>query len=125
MKRLGFSLLFITILIFSADAQTSNKQFVREANVNLSNLEFSIYPNPTDHDFRVEFLLPFDQELEMYIINTSGDPIKKFLSKQVVEAGVKNYEFEFPQDAIFGIYFLVIKSDNKVIIKKIEYKAGI
>ncbi len=130
MRHLLLSLVLLCTLISNAKAQKSTASNQAEVvafeqeDISLANIEFTIYPNPSDMEFKVEFLLPRDQLMEMYLININGDRVKQLLSRQLVEGGVRAYDFSFPASAPFGMYFLVIKSNKKSVIKKLEYQAG-
>ncbi|WP_235299503.1 T9SS type A sorting domain-containing protein [Portibacter marinus] len=124
MKQLMLSTLFLLTFSFYGNGQTTYTSTATHSEISLANLTFTIYPNPTDRNFQLEFLLPKSAPMEMYVINTSGDPVKHLLKNQMVDAGVKSYDFEFPEHATFGIYFLVIKSGSKAVVRKIEFKAG-
>ena len=112
-------LIFTFILVLNVNGHSQEVTDLRP--LNLGNIEFTLYPNTADAEIKVQFLLPRDQVMEMYIIDPSGDLVGKVMNKQYLIAGVKTYDFDFPENADHGTYFIVIKSNEKSIIKKIEY----
>jgi len=114
-------LIFAFVMILNLDAQAQEVTDLRP--LSLGNIEFTIYPNTEEAEFKIEFLLPRDQVMEMYIIDPSGDLVGKVLNKQYIIAGVKTYDFDFPENTPYGTYFLVIKSNDKSIIKKVDFAA--
>lgn len=117
MKFLPLIFAFFFLANFNANAQESTDL----RSLALGNIEFTLYPNPEESQFKVQFLLPRDQVMEMYLIDQSGDKVGSIMQKQYIISGVKTYDFDFPEDALEGTYFLVIKSNKNSIIKKVDY----
>jgi hypothetical protein len=87
----------------------------------IGEVEFSVTPKNIDKTFKVQFLFPRAQFLEMYMTDLNGDLVAPLLENQLITQGVKTYTFDFPEDTAHGTYLLIIKSNDKSVIKKLEY----
>jgi len=84
------------------------------------NLEdsFTIYPNPTTGKFGLNFNLYESRDMTIEIVNIIGE---KVISNSYTN--VKNQTIEFDLNTVAsGVYFVVIKSENEMITKKIVVK---
>lgn len=75
----------------------------------LSNL--SIYPNPNTGTFNVTGI---DEPVEIQVINTTGQVIERFNTKQSIEINLSNFAK--------GIYYLKVVSDQSIRVEKIIIK---
>lgn len=77
----------------------------------------SIYPNPFNEQFSVQFDLKKDTQTELEIFNHLGQKIK-VLESGAKPAGISQYQFDV-SDLQAGIYFCRIKIGDDVLVKKI------
>ena len=87
----------------------------------LVNIDFSVYLNPSVSALNIQFLNPEDQQMEMYLIDLSGDLVANVLEPSMILAGVKTLNFDFPSQIENGTYFLVIKAHGRSLIQKIDW----
>ncbi|GLR15618.1 hypothetical protein [Portibacter lacus] len=88
--------------------------------LSMGEIEFTVYPDFAKSKIMVQFLLPKDQTMEMYLIDESGDKIDELFRKQFVQSGVKTYNFDYPVTKENENYFIVIKANDRSVIKKIK-----
>jgi len=86
-------------------------------NAGLEN-SFTIYPNPTTGIFGLTFNLYESRDMTIEVVNIIGE---KVIAE--THTGVKNQTIEFDLSVISsGVYFVVIKSENETVTKKIVVK---
>tara|TARA_B100000963_G_scaffold96905_1_gene83673 strand:- start:3329 stop:5593 length:2265 start_codon:yes stop_codon:yes gene_type:complete len=86
------------------------------SSIDESDIEFSIYPNPSKGEFSISFDFKRKQDISLTITN--------YLGKEVFTEQLKDQEVQFNKtidlgDKAIGIYMLNIKSNNKNINQKI------
>lgn len=118
MKILVFSIAFSVLASMQLNAQT---EVTTLQPFSIGDVEFSVTPKQIDKTFKVQFLFPRAQYLEMYMTDLSGDLLAPLLEYQLLTEGVKTYNFDFPEDIPHGTYLLIIKSNDKSVIKKLDY----
>jgi hypothetical protein len=77
----------------------------------------SVYPNPFNESFRLGFMSPSSEEVEVTVLSPSGQVIRE--TKMQTEAGFNTYEFIDDRNIKSGIYYLVLKSGNEKQVKAI------
>ncbi len=99
---------------------TSGTSFVLNKNNGLnSKLISKVYPNPCSDDFILEFFLASRSNLNISIINLEGKvlrPIEDYFDEGLNE--IKLATRDLPQ----GIYFLMVRQGDKILIKEKIYK---
>jgi hypothetical protein len=80
----------------------------------------SVYPNPFNSNISFDFNLPHDAFIKAEILNMSGEPVFNVVNEKRTK-GKTEVRWE-PQATIpSGIYFLRVKVENQVLIKKIIF----
>jgi hypothetical protein len=118
MKILVLSVAFTILASMQLNAQSEEATLQP---FSIGDVEFSVTPKQIDKTFKVQFLFPRAQHLEMYMTDLNGDNIASLLENQLLTEGVKTYTFDFPEDIAHGSYLLIIKSNGKSVIKKLDY----
>lgn len=83
---------------------------------NFSEIDLNVYPNPGNGDYRVDFKLPEEGDVEIQVFDNSG--------KQVYQLLLEDFSGEYSgniniSDQPAGIYFLTIKQGDKVHSEKL------
>lgn len=79
---------------------------------------FTLYPNPTDASFFVDFTLKNSSMVSISMINITGQVILKGMKRRELSSG--HHSIEFPAEMLEpGLYLMRIKIDNTSIIKKV------
>ena len=85
-----------------------------EGGVSIANLD--VYPNPSEGAFNISFNSEVIQNIEIRVINVMGEEIVSEKTEQFIGEYTKKITLENKSK---GIYFLEIKTNNRIINKKI------
>ncbi len=80
---------------------------------------FTIYPNPFQHEIKIQFSLYQDEKMKIQIFNSIGNLIENICNRSL-EAG--NQEFTWkPNNIPSGTYFIRFETQNQTWIEKLIY----
>ena len=89
---------------------------------NFTNEKFDLnaYPNPFNSNISFDFNLPNEANIRAEILNLSGEPVEDLLNEKH-NKGNTIVQWQPKTELTSGIYFLRVRVDNQVLIKKIIY----
>lgn len=89
---------------------------------NFTNEKFDLnaYPNPFNSNISFDFNLPNEAFIRAEILNLSGEPVENLLNEKHNKGNTVVY-WQPKSELTSGIYFLRVRVDNQVLIKKIIY----
>lgn len=79
--------------------------------------KLDIYPNPFSEIFVIEYSLAYDSDVNIRLIDENGKSLETILN-EYSKAGNYSYQYS-PSNLSSGIYYLRIKVDNKLYLKKL------
>jgi hypothetical protein len=78
--------------------------------------DFSLYPNPNNGNFTLQFNANTSSKIKVEIFDLSG---RRIYDKEYLTTGIFNENIELP-DASAGVYLVNISDGNKKVVKKIN-----
>lgn len=83
---------------------------------------FEVYPNPVSEFMVVNFELSKDNIISIELINELGATVKQILNDEDCKKGLHNYQINIPSSLSAGSYFIRLKDDRNVYVKKFILK---
>lgn len=87
--------------------------------------EVKCYPNPFSDEITIEINLIEDSEVNVEVLNQTGQKVKDLISKQQLTGGIQKLNWDGTnasgQKVIHGIYHLRINVDNVILHRKIVF----
>lgn len=83
--------------------------------------DFSVFPNPIQSDFSVEFDLLENMNLRIDLMDVNGRKVMELLPFQNLKQGLQRLNFTVPANLPTGNYWLSLTSNNGVLSKNIVF----
>lgn len=83
--------------------------------------DFSVFPNPIQSDFSIEFDLLENTDLRIDLMDANGRKVTELLPFQNLKQGAQRLSFTVPANLTAGNYWLSLTSKNGVLSKNIVF----
>ncbi|GAB3897218.1 T9SS type A sorting domain-containing protein [Spirosoma agri] len=84
-------------------------------------LELKAYPNPFDHSTKIDYLLPADGKVNLWIIDTQGKVVGQLVKEENQSAGRHQIEWK-PQNIDAGVYIPIIEANQQKVTSRLIKK---
>jgi len=96
---------------------TGNATAVEEINQLPEDYSLSNYPNPFNPSTTIEFNLPVKEFVSLEVFNILGNKISTLINE---EKSAGKHSIKFNPETASGVYFYVLRTPSKYIVKKME-----
>jgi hypothetical protein len=79
----------------------------------------NVFPNPVSDYLTLEFSLTVDNSISIELVNETGALVSELLNLPKCQKGKYNYQLSIPRSVSAGSYFVRLKDDRNVYVKKI------
>ena len=111
-----FGLMILPVSIGMSYASTTSV-----SDKNLTDITFSVYPNPFSKEINIEFNLTHECLVTIEIVNVLGETIETLVLSEKKNAGLNTIKYN-SEKLLSGFYNCRIKADNNLLHKKIVKK---
>ena len=110
--------LVVGILFFSIQSEAQSLPENKETQMTKKSIVLSLYPNPSNGEFRIEMDLESKEELRVKLFDMTGKLVEDLSSELSRESGKVTADIKL-KDTNPGIYFLRVESGKRSGAKKI------